>query len=65
MGSKKVIIGFDYRMQKQVEHSRAEWRDELTKTVHRGGFRRHEHGETFGHDAKGLIEFEVYANISL
>lgn len=65
MGQKKVMQGFDYRMQRQVERSRAEWRDELKKVVAHGGRRRHEHGETFGHSAKGLIEFEIYDNVSL
>jgi hypothetical protein len=62
---KKSLLGFDYRLQKQVEHSRKEWREELHKVVSHGGRRRHEHGETFGHNAKGLIEFEIYDNVSL
>lgn len=65
MGQKKVLQGFDYRLRKQVERSRQEWREELQKTVAHGGFRRVDHGETFGHDAKGLIEFEIYENVSL
>jgi hypothetical protein len=65
MGSKKVLSGFDYRLQKQVERSRSEWREELKKVVSAGGRRRHEHGETYGHGPKGLIAFEIYDNVCL
>jgi len=66
MSSKrKVLVGFDYRQQKQLGLTRADWREELRKVVAAGGRRRHEHGETFGHKANGLIEFEIYDNVSL
>ena len=47
MGQKKVLQGFDYRLRKQVERSRAEWREELKKTVSHGGFRRVDRAGTY------------------
>lgn len=65
MGQKKVLHGFDYRLQKQVERSRNEWREELRREVSAGGRRRVEDGETFGHNSRGLIDFEIYGNVNL
>lgn len=53
------IPGFDYRLQIPVAHSRQEWVAQLQTAAHR----RVEKGETFAHDANGVLMFEVYANI--
>lgn len=53
------IPGFDYRLQMPVVHSRQEWTAQLQKAAHR----RVEKGETFAHDERGVLLFEVYANI--
>lgn len=59
----KTIKGFDYRCGREVEHERAEWRRQMYAVVGAGGFRRAEQGETFAHNAKGELLFEVYAII--
>lgn len=53
------IEGFDYRTQKKEAYSRQEWASELMKAPRR----RVEKGETFAHDERGTLLFEVYANI--
>lgn len=53
------IPGFDYRLQQKVAHSRQEWAALLSSVA----FRRVEKGETFAHDSRGTLLFEVYANI--
>ena len=58
-----MVKGFDYVRQRAVDYSRKEWIQQLAALKARGGFRRHEKGETFGHGPDGLIQFEVYANI--
>lgn len=65
MGRTNQLMGFDYRLNKQVTRSRVEWRAELQKVIKAGGRRRIEHGETFGHEKGSLIAFEIYANVSL
>lgn len=65
MGKRKMLSGFDYRLQKEVERSSREWREELVKLVKTGGRRRHEHGETFGHERNSLIAFEIYGNVQV
>lgn len=62
--SRAIIDGFDYRIDKPVKLTRSEWRNHLRAIVHAGGFRRVEHGETFGHGKDGRIAFEIYANVS-
>lgn len=62
---KRVLTGFDYRVRREVERSRSEWRDELRGVISRGGRRRFESGETFGHAKGGLIEFEIYDNVNI
>lgn len=59
----KLLKGFDYRDYAPKELSRREWREEIQHVVRAGGHRRCEGGETFAHDHKGLLVFEVYANI--
>jgi len=59
----KQLEGFDYREQRIVHRTRAEWRAALLDVVKRGGYRRCEHGETFAHGADGRVVFEVYAYI--
>jgi hypothetical protein len=39
------------------------WKQRLAEVIRDGGFRRVEHGETFGHDKNGRIRFEVYATV--
>lgn len=53
------IEGFNYQTQQPEAHSRQEWASLLQQTAHR----RVEKGETFAHDANGVLLFEVYANI--
>lgn len=56
----KPVKGFDYRLGREVEHERAEWRRQMAAVVGAGGFRRAEFRETFAHNAKGELLFEVY-----
>lgn len=63
MTRNKYLPGFDYRAGTAVTLTRGEWRERLGRCVASGGFRRVEHGETFGHGADGLVVFEVYANL--
>lgn len=53
------IKGFDYVSQQPAAHSRQEWAAKLMEAARR----RVEKGETFAHDAHGVLLFEVYANI--
>jgi hypothetical protein len=59
------IKGFDYMSQKGIAHSRKEWAILFEKVTQAHGRRRVEHGETFAHDAHGVLLFEAYANIQL
>lgn len=59
----KTIDGYCYASGKAMSLTRAEWRERLRSVLKLGGFRRAEHGETFAHDSKGIIVFEVYAII--
>ena len=56
----KGIKGYCYASGKAMELTRAEWRARLQEVLKLGGFRRAEGGETFAHDSKGIIVFEVY-----
>lgn len=58
------IQGFDYVTMTKLSHERARWAELLDATVAAGGRRRVEKGETFAHDARGHLLFEVYANIA-
>lgn len=57
--------GFDYLAGKEIDLRSKEWRERLQSLVKRGGFRRAENGETFGHNERGRIKFEVYDNVQL
>lgn len=57
------LTGFDYRVEREVERTTAEWRAELLEIVKSGGFRRQENGETFAHGKDGRIVFEVYGSV--
>lgn len=63
----KLIPGFDYRIGKQVEHTRAGWREEMLAIVRAGGFRSIVDGETWVYQMNKhgphTLAFEVYANI--
>lgn len=57
------VQGFDYRTQQACTRPAGEWSADLARVIAAGGRRRVEHGETFAHDARGLIVFEVYGNV--
>lgn len=57
------IQGFDYVTMTKLAHPRERWRELLDNVISNGGRRRVEKGETFAHDARGQLLFEVYANI--
>ena len=63
MSRNKSIAGFDYKINRPVERPLKEWREQLTQLQAKGGFRRVDGGETFGHDQKGIIAFEIYATV--
>lgn len=58
------VQGFDYRNGQAISTSRECWQQLLDIVLATGGSRRVEKGETFAHDAQGVLCFEVYANIS-
>lgn len=57
--------GFDYRSGQSVTRSADEWRADLATIINEGGRRRVENGETFAHDANGIIVWEAYGNVRL
>ena len=59
----KAIKGFDYVANRPAELTLVQWRERLSKLIEKGGFRRVEAGETFGHNKAGIIEFEIYATV--
>jgi len=65
MARRKTLPGFDYRTGRPVEAPISEWREHLRHLIEKGGFRRVEFGETFGHGKHGRIEFEVYGRVNL
>ena len=64
MPPRKLIPGFDYVTHIPVQYTRAEWRQKLKDGIAKGGRRRVDHNETFLHDAKGLLVFEIYSTIA-
>ena len=63
--SRKLIPGFTYTpTRREAEWTREEWQKRIAAALADGGFRRVEHGETFIHGADGLIQAEIYANVS-
>lgn len=64
MAGPRLIKGFDYRLGKEVEKPRVEWRDQCAEDCKKGARRRVENGETFIHDPKtAAILYEIYTNI--
>lgn len=59
----RAIPGFDYRLGKPIDRSRAEWLQEFARLLKAGGRRRIENGETFFHGPDGRIAIEVYENL--
>lgn len=60
---RKQIEGFDYRVQQPSKRPTQEWKAHLREVIEAGGRRRVENGETFAHDAKGVIVFEIYGRV--
>jgi hypothetical protein len=67
----RTIKGWDYRIDKAVERTTKEWKQELADVIKRGGFRRFDNGETFGQlpfkgtRVPGLgIQFEIYGRVA-
>jgi len=65
MARQKTLAGFDYVTGQAISLLTTEWRARLRLLILKGGFRRVEFGETFGHRKGGLIEFEVYGTVQL
>lgn len=61
----RTISGFDYMLQRPVEHTLAEWRAQLAATIASKGFRRAEAGETFLHGPNARIRCEIYGIVTL
>lgn len=55
--------GFDYTVPQELDQPPAAWRERINQVIADGGHRRVEHGETFAHDKRGALLFEVYGNI--
>jgi hypothetical protein len=58
------VKGFCYITGQELDLAPAYWRVRIEELLERGGRRRIEHGETFGHDRAGRIVFEVYGRVS-
>ena len=60
----KTIPGFDYRAQKPVTLTSAQWREVIREAIRDDGFRRVDGGETFIHNRQGRIVAEAYGRIA-
>lgn len=61
----KHVAGFDYCAKIGGTRTMADWQEHMRKALEAGGYRRVENGETFVHDAKGKLLFEIYSNVRL
>lgn len=57
------MVGFDYRIDQQVNRPKMWWKNELSAVLKAGGSRKVRSGETFAKDKNGTLLFEVYANV--
>lgn len=66
MSRNKLIPGADYVPRyTKAARTRLQWQELIASILAAGGRRRVENGETFVHDAQGLVVHEIYTNIPM